>query len=44
MGLPNFAVVAENNTIHSVVTGRGRESVDREEIEQNFGRFCNQGK
>ncbi|XP_061167240.1 uncharacterized protein LOC133176084 [Saccostrea echinata] len=42
MGLPNFALVAENNTVHSVGTGRGREFLDREDIEPNFSRFCNQ--
>lgn len=42
MGLPNFALVAENNTVHSVGTGRGREFLDHEETELKFSKFCNQ--
>lgn len=44
MGLPNFALVAENNTVHSVGTGRGREFLDHKETELKFSKFCNQGK
>ena len=45
MGLPNFALVTENNTVHSVGTGRGREFLDRfRDMEPEFSRFCNQGK
>lgn len=39
MGLPNFALVAENNTVHSVGTGRGREFLDHEETELKFSKF-----
>lgn len=44
MGLPNVALVAENNSVHSVGTGRGREFLYHDETKLKFSKFCNQGQ
>jgi hypothetical protein len=44
MGLPNFTLVSENDTIHSIGTGRGIDFVEKERVAPNFSKFLDQGQ